>query len=202
MARPIRVWDAVTGGLLKEITEGVDAMTDVWSACFSPDGRRIVATGQTSAGMWDVETGSRLSFFPGGGSGCCRKRPLAFSKDGRFLATALGDAAVQIWDAASGEATVALRGHKSAVTSASFSTNGERLATASDDRTAKVWDVHTGRELLTLEGHGAAVRSAKFFPNGQRLLTCSGDQTIRIWDAATPQQVVSWQQEDTRERSE
>jgi WD40 repeat protein len=194
---PVNLWDAATGQFLKAITDNVDGIPNAWGAIFSPDGRRIIVTGQTAAGVWDAESGKLLFPLPGGGSGCCRERPLAVSPDGRFLATALGDLSVQIWDAATDQPLIALRGHKQAVTSANFSPDGERLVTSSDAGMAKVWEARTGRELLTLEGHVSSVRSAVFFPDGHRILTSSYDGTVRIWDAATPQQLAARQQQAT-----
>jgi WD40 repeat protein len=61
-----------------------------------------------------------------------------------------------VWDAASGQELLTLKGNSNFVISIAWSPDGKRLATGSWDNTAKVWDAVSGRELLTLEGQGAA----------------------------------------------
>ena len=64
---------------------------------------------------------------------------VAFSADGKRLASASSDRTVKVWDATSGQETLTLKGHTDAVTSVAFSADGKRLASASYDQTVKVW---------------------------------------------------------------
>ena len=77
----------------------------------------------------------------------------SFSPDGRWLAAACDDAAVQLWDMVAGHAARPLRGHTARVGSLAFSPDGRSLASASDDKTVKLWDLATGKEIVTLAGH-------------------------------------------------
>ncbi len=70
---------------------------------------------------------------------------MAFSPDGKRLASASGDRTVKVWDAATGQETLTLKGHTGDVWSVAFSPDGKRLASASDDRTVKVWDARPAR---------------------------------------------------------
>jgi WD40 repeat protein len=64
---------------------------------------------------------------------------MAFSPDGRLLATASDDSTARLWDPATGEHLRTLTGHHSAVWGVAFSLDGRLLATASEDKTARVW---------------------------------------------------------------
>jgi DNA-binding beta-propeller fold protein YncE len=72
---------------------------------------------------------------------------VAWSPDGKRVATASWDHTASVWDAATGQETLTLKGHTGFVTSVAWSPDGKRVATASSDNTARVWDAATGQEL-------------------------------------------------------
>ncbi len=110
---------------------------------------------------------------------------VAYSPDGKHLATASADGTAKVWDAETGGVLMTLSGHGDAVNSVAFSPDGKRLATGSDDKTAKIWDAQSGKELMTLRGHTDKVEEVAFSPDGRRLATGSDDKTAMIWDAQT-----------------
>ncbi len=183
----------------------------VSSVCFSPDGRRLASGSydQTVRGevkVWDAQTGQELLTLQG------HTGPVSsvcFSPDGRRLASggqgmslhdqyllnrrrlASGgqDKSVKVWDAATGQELLTLRGHTDAVLSVCFSPDGRRLASASGEVNrpgeVKVWDAATGQDLLTLQGHTNRVTGVRFSPDSSRLVSRDQRGNQITWDLAT-----------------
>jgi WD40 repeat protein len=108
---------------------------------------------------------------------------LAFSPDGRTLATTSFDETVRLWDVATG--TLRATAHTAAVTKLVFSPDGKTLATGSRDNTARIWDVTSGSLKATLQGHASTVVAITFSPDGRTLATGSVDGEVRLRDTAT-----------------
>ncbi|CAM5673494.1 hypothetical protein SAVIM338S_07098 [Streptomyces avidinii] len=110
---------------------------------------------------------------------------VAFSPDGRTLATGSADNTVRLWDPETGKLRSTLEGPTSVVYSVAFSPDGRTLATGSDDNSARLWDLATNTTRTTLTGHTDTVYSVAFSPDGRTLATGGADNTVRLWDPAT-----------------
>ena len=74
---------------------------------------------------------------------------VAFSPDGKRLASGSIDGKVKVWDALSGQETLTLKGHSDGVNSVAFSPDGKRLASGSADQTVKLWDAQPRSQAST-----------------------------------------------------
>lgn len=118
-------------------------------------------------------------------------KAIAFSPDGRWLASASNDNTAKIWDLESGFELRSLRGHTKIVTSVAFSPDGRLVATASDDNVVKVWDVATGEELFSKATgeHIYGMIAVAFDASGRHVVSLHQDRTVTIWDVASGQAV-------------
>lgn len=149
------------------------------AAAISPDGT-IVATDESGKiVVIDTRSGAVLRAFPEPVGKCQR---LAFSPDGRWLASASIEGAAAIYDVATGEVRFDLRGHAGNVYAMRFSPDGTRLASGADDRTIRIWDTSRGESPLTLTGHTEYVHDLAWSPDGTMLVSASGDHTLRVWE--------------------
>lgn len=154
-----------------------------WSASFSPDGTKLATSGGhwTRGGIvsiWDVRTHERILFIrePRG------TRNVAFSPDGKWIATGNYRQEATIRNAETGEIKFTLFGHTGSINCVAFTQDGKTVATASQDKTTRLWDAATGKHIGTLEGHLDRVYWAVFTRDGETLLSASKDMTAKLWN--------------------
>jgi WD40 repeat protein len=108
---------------------------------------------------------------------------VAFSSDGRELASGGADMQIRVWDAKQGKERRVLRGHKGLVWNLAFSPNGARLASLSWDHNLRIWDAQSGQEILAFYEPTGEFRGLSFSGDGRYLAAGGNDDTVRIWDA-------------------
>ena len=104
---------------------------------------------------------------------CIRDRACAFDPDGKRIASASYDRTLRLWDAATGECLMTLRGHDDRVRACAFAPDGKRIASASYDRTLRLWDAASGTPVgfrVVMLGDGEFVSLS---PDGQRVIQAS-----------------------------
>jgi len=145
-----RVWDAQSGAVIALLSGHTD---DVYSASFSPDGKRAVtASADNTARVWDLSVSPRTSTVLSGHTSNVVN--VSFSADGKRVVTASKDNTARLWDLSdAAPETVELDGHTEPVNTASFSADGKWVVTASYDGNAIVRAVPTDDELVVLATH-------------------------------------------------
>jgi eukaryotic-like serine/threonine-protein kinase len=209
----VRVWDVAGRRQVLALSNQGGAAVSV---VFSPDGKRIAAGGSSTdlpylpakarpkgvgpppadpswVKIWDGDTGAEILALHGHRQGV---RCVAFSPDGKRLATASEDGTVKVWDAAKGGELLTFTGHTKAFSSVAFSPDGRFLAGAGGHATSgevNLWDAAGGAAPRPLVGHIAEVYAVAFNHNGMLLASASWDGTVKVWNTATGQALFTLQ---------
>lgn len=181
----VRICDSATGKQIIEFTTIPSPNGgQLWQIAFSPDGQRLASANSDGVHVWNVATGKKLLSFTGHGAGL-RASGVAFSADGKWVASAGNDAAVRVWDATTGVELFALTGHTASAFGVAFSPDGQTLATSSVDRTIKLWQLldkgEPLKEPLTLQGNSGAVYRVAFSPDGRQLAAAGRNPVARVY---------------------
>jgi WD40 repeat protein len=194
----VQIWTADKGELVfhyneraKPLPNGPDVRTG-HAVAYSADGKRLVAGFRNSMLIFDVPGRKLLRTIPRGVNSY-----MALSPDGKriamvgWTANPQDKAAVQIWDADTGQHLFDLHGHLTSAAGVAFAPDGKRLLSAGWDGTVKVWNPDTRQEMLTLRGPHGYAHAVAFDRDGNRIIslhtlysrTFTGAGVVRVWDA-------------------
>jgi WD40 repeat protein len=120
---------------------------------------------------------------------------IAFSPDGKRIASASWDKTIKVWDSVTGQEAFTLSGHTDAVYSVAFSPDRKHLASGSNDRTLRIWNITTGKQVRVIGGLAGTVQGVAFSPRGDLVASASGVfrkfGEVKVFDVATGQEVLS-----------
>jgi WD40 repeat protein len=193
----VRVWEVATGKELVKIPTNDAGHT----VAFSPDGKLLAFDVNCAVRLCDADTGKeRLNLR---GHQDVRKgttfhsgliEALAFSPDGKLLASTSWDTTARLWDVATGQSLFVLEGHDGVVNAAAFVPDGKTLLTGGEDGTIRLWDTAVGKPVGKIQAHHSEKRpdgdlrkdlfSLAFSSDGKRLASAGRDRAVRIWEVA------------------
>jgi WD40 repeat protein len=187
--KTIRVWDVGRGATVRVLRPpvGKGKEGELFAADLSPDGKTL-AVGGVPAGNGRFGYPIYLIDLAGGRI----ERTLlghrntilglAFSPDGKRLASTSYDRTLRIWNPAAGTVVKTLEGHTEGMWDVVWSPDGRRLATASYDKTARLWSAESGQTEAVLKGHEDAVQCVAWSPDGKTIATGGRDQALILWE--------------------
>jgi len=198
-ADQVQVWDVDSSSFVFSHSIGASSYDGyIISLDWSADGQKI------AAGYWsgailiiDAKTGERLDLFTNYTPARCDVNGIAWSPDGRTLASAHQDGKVRLWNIQFGTLKRALLGHFGWVRGIAWSPDGSMFASTGEDATVRLWEAQSGQLLATKSEHSTPVWSAAWSPDGQQLATGSGNynstgssgNSIIIWSVQISDEV-------------
>jgi WD40 repeat protein len=146
----------------------------------SPDARTVAAAVGWTVSFREAVTGLERRRLAGQRDTDPWPSALAFSPDGKVLATGVRDQLIRLWAMDSGKELRHWECHREAITSLAFTPDGKMLASRGWDRTVRLWDVATGKPRHTWGGHQDEVLYLAFA--GRMLASADYGHTLRLWD--------------------
>src|ERR1700694_2337299 len=116
---------------------------------------------------------------------------MAWSPDGKRIASGGQDNTVQVWDAMNGSHVYIYRAQHNSVNSLAWSPDGKRIASASFTE-VHVWDAATGSLMFTYRGHSDNVLTVAWSPDGHNIVSGGVDATVQVWNATTGDHLVTY----------
>jgi WD40 repeat protein len=162
----------------------LNCQSSVEKCLFSPDGNYIVCQAGRMTQIWEMATGTLIQENLGSSP--------AFSPDGRWIAVAVKEQGICIWDVGTRQLVHNMLGYKDSLISSVFSQDGGMLASACADYTVRVWNAKTGKILFVLDHKYSKVSSCAFSPNKPWIVTGSESGRLYLWNIDTGRAIRDW----------
>ncbi|MFX0197020.1 MAG: TIR domain-containing protein [Candidatus Hodarchaeota archaeon] len=182
----ISIWDTISGNM----TGGLPVKSAI-RVDLDPNGQLLaIGLANRTVKIWDFKSNEFLKTFQLPKLGLIRlesaptQYDLAWSPDGKKLATVFTSKVAQIWHVKENK-YVSLVGHQDEVSGLAWSPDGKLLGTSSRDRTVRLWNTFSGESVKTLNGHNANVITVSWSPDGRWLASGCDDGLIYLWDMQT-----------------
>ena len=156
-----------------------NTLGSIFAAKFSPRDNLFATAIENNIYLWEVDKVRQLYKLE---SHTAWVRAIAFTPDGKILASGSHDSTIKLWNVETGQCLQTLIGHTSGIQSLAFSPDGTILASGSNDKAVRLWNIHTGQCLQVLPGHTNNITFVSFHPFDEKLITASTDNTVRLWD--------------------
>lgn len=189
-------WD-VENGKKKLLDLRLTSGSPAFAVSFAPDGNALALCGDRFARIFALPTrsgksevaGSVRRSFEGTGGHSDMVTCLAYSPDGKLLATAGRDNSVRLWDVNSGQRLRTLVGHTEKVNAVRFAPDGTRLASVADDQSIRIWDLAPTPPAIVYPSAVGSIWTLAVSLDGSRVALAGADRIIRIGDATTGKEI-------------
>jgi WD40 repeat protein len=197
----MRIWEGATGQEVRSIP--APPPSEVCCLAWSPDGKRLAAGGEPKEvegigaleilqfaarfaasggklqmlGVWDAQSGRKILTLQHDDS----VNAVAWSPDGRQLASAGSDKSVRVWGAATGRETLTLAWQPEWVTALAWGPDGKWLASSGINDMIRVWDTRTATERMAFVGGPTVPAGLAFSPDGRRLVGATANGVVTFW---------------------
>ncbi|MCX6141762.1 MAG: WD40 repeat domain-containing protein [Ignavibacteriales bacterium] len=168
---------------------------DVKNVSLSHDGKVVAfRSDHWEVVLWDIARKQRIRVLSGFAPGNLLYHPdlLAYSPDGKMVASVLNNGIVKVWDPSSGNGIATLEAHKRDATALAFSPDGKLLATGGYDRRIVIWDLKSLKSVVEISKSVGAMGALVFAPDGKTLAGSTYQKPeVKIWDVKTGVEVRS-----------